>query len=189
MTAKNTSFVPAAAAAKAPMPCLRLRTMFSITTMASSTTMPVARTSANRLMVFTEKPVSQIAATVPISATGMVIAGMIVARAERRKAKITTTTITVASPMDFITSFIEPSMKVPSSDVTISWTPSGIADCSSATATATSCEIDSVLPTDCRVISRPTAVWPLTRETTAPSSGIRRTKATSDTRVLASIGT
>ena len=188
MTAKNTSFVPAAAAAKGPIPCLRLRTIFSITTIASSTTIPVASTSARRLMVLTENPVSQIAATVPTSDTGMVTAGIITARGERRKAKITTTTIPVAKAMDFITSVKDPLMNVPSSEVTNSRTPSGSADCRSATATATSSEIDSVLPTDCRVMSMPTAVCPFTRVSTASSSGSSRTNATSETRVFASIG-
>ena len=120
ITAKNTSFAPEAAAAKAPMPDLRLRTIFSTTTMASSTTIPVANTSARRLIVLTENPVSQIAASVPINATGIVTAGINVARGERRNRKITTTTMPVAMRMDLTTSLIDPSMKIPSFEVTSS---------------------------------------------------------------------
>ena len=56
MTAKNTSCVPSTAAARGPMPSLRRRTMFSSTTMASSTTRPVASTSASSVRMLIEKP-------------------------------------------------------------------------------------------------------------------------------------
>ena len=48
--------VPSTAAARGPMPAPRRRTMFSSTTMASSTTRPVASTSASRVRMLTEKP-------------------------------------------------------------------------------------------------------------------------------------
>ena len=98
--------------------------------------------------MLTENPVSQIAASVPISATGIVMAGISVARGERRNTKMTATTITVASRMDLTTSLIEPSMKMPSSEVTRSCTPSGSSSRSSSTAVPTSREISSVFPTD-----------------------------------------
>ncbi|MNY15844.1 hypothetical protein D3C86_1490780 [compost metagenome] len=56
MTAKKTSCVPRTAAARGPMPSARRRTIFSSTTMASSTTRPVARTMASSVRIFTEKP-------------------------------------------------------------------------------------------------------------------------------------
>ena len=172
ITAKKTSLVPAAAAANAPMPDFRLRTIFSTTTMASSTTIPVANTSARRLIVFTENPVIQIAASVPIRATGIVTAGINVALEERKNRKITATTIPVAMRIDLTTSLIDPSMKMPSFDVTNSCTFSGNWSRNSSTAIVTSREISSVLPTDCRVISRPMAVSPFTRVKTLVSSGI-----------------
>ena len=66
--------------------------------------MPVANTNANKLMVFTENPVIQMAAKVPIKATGIVIAGINVARGERKNRKITAITITVASMIEVTTS-------------------------------------------------------------------------------------
>ena len=84
-TAKNTCLRPWTAAARGPRPRARWREMFSMTTMASSTTRPVARTSASSVMMLIEKPTSHIAASVPISAIGTVMAGMKVTRAERRK--------------------------------------------------------------------------------------------------------
>ena len=83
-TAKKTCSVPKTAAARAPIPSDRRRTMFSRTTMASSTTIPVARTSASKVMMFIENPTSQIAASVPTSDTGMARIGISVARASRR---------------------------------------------------------------------------------------------------------
>ena len=44
------------AAARGPMPFALRRTMFSRTTIASSTTMPVASTIARRVRILTEKP-------------------------------------------------------------------------------------------------------------------------------------
>jgi hypothetical protein len=54
--------------------------MFSMTTMASSTTMPVASTSASSVRMLIEKPAIHMAASVPINAIGTVTAGMKVIR-------------------------------------------------------------------------------------------------------------
>ncbi|MNL51665.1 hypothetical protein D3C87_1747790 [compost metagenome] len=56
MTAKNTSWVPSTAAARGPIPSVRRRTMFSSTTIASSTTSPVASTIARSVRILMEKP-------------------------------------------------------------------------------------------------------------------------------------
>ncbi len=56
MTAKNTSRVPSTAAARGPSPWPRRRTMFSRTTIASSTTRPVASTMASSVRMLIEKP-------------------------------------------------------------------------------------------------------------------------------------
>ena len=71
--------------------------MFSITTMASSTTIPVARIMANRVRVLIEKPVTLMNAKVPRSETGMVSAGMRALRQPWRNTKITSTTSAIAS--------------------------------------------------------------------------------------------
>jgi hypothetical protein len=52
----------------------------STTTMASSTTMPMASTTASREMVLAEKPIMSRKAKVPIRATGTAIKGIRVAR-------------------------------------------------------------------------------------------------------------
>ena len=51
---KPISFAPSRAACSAGLPCSRWRAMFSIITMASSTTKPVAMVSAIRLRLLSE---------------------------------------------------------------------------------------------------------------------------------------
>ena len=55
-TAKNTCRVPSTAAARGPRPSARCREMFSMTTIASSTTSPVASTRASSVRMLIEKP-------------------------------------------------------------------------------------------------------------------------------------
>ena len=53
--------------------------MFSSTTIASSTTMPMASTSPNSVRLFREKPSAAMTANVPIKETGTSIIGRIMA--------------------------------------------------------------------------------------------------------------
>ncbi len=75
------------------------RKMFSSTTMASSTTSPIASTSDSSVSVLMVKPAAAIRAKAPIRLTGMVTSGMIEARKVRRKTNTTRATSTTASPM------------------------------------------------------------------------------------------
>src|ERR1700677_3965460 len=65
------------------------RCTFSITTMASSTTRPVASVMPNMVNELMEKSKILMNANVPIRETGMVMAGMIVARQSSKKRKMT----------------------------------------------------------------------------------------------------
>ena len=86
MTALVTSLIPLEAASRGDRCCCSItRVMFSMTTMASSTTRPVARVSPNKVSVLMEKPNSLTKAKVPTRETGMVIAGMSVERSVWRK--------------------------------------------------------------------------------------------------------
>ena len=69
----------------------------STTTMASSTTMPIASTMANKVDRLTEKPSAAIAAKAPMMVTGTVVAGTSVARQSCRKTRMTISTRTAAS--------------------------------------------------------------------------------------------
>ena len=65
--------------------------------MASSTTRPIASTSASKVSVLIEKPSAYIKAQAPINETGIVTSGTMAARRLRRKNRITKATSTTAS--------------------------------------------------------------------------------------------
>src|SRR5215471_5616362 len=80
-TAPATSFMATdAALCGSVMPSTMCRSTFSITTIASSTTRPVASVIPNKVSVLIEKPNSFTKMNVPIRDTGIVIAGMNVLR-------------------------------------------------------------------------------------------------------------
>ena len=81
--------------------------MFSTTTIASSTTSPIASTIASSVNRLKLKPAISIKLQTPISESGMVTTGISTERNEARKRKITTTTIMTASASVFSTSSIE----------------------------------------------------------------------------------
>ena len=108
ITAPATSPIALPAAAWAsPLVSPRLRAMFSTTTIASSTTSPVASTIPNSVRVLIENPNALMKTKVPIRDTGMVTAGMTVARQSWRKRKMTRMTSTIASNSVFTTSRID----------------------------------------------------------------------------------
>ena len=80
-TVKLISLAPMIAALRGSSPSSVWRTMFSSTTIASSTTKPVARVSASSDRLLSVKPKKYMPANVPMAATGKTIAGMKVARA------------------------------------------------------------------------------------------------------------
>ena len=84
-----------------------MRSTFSSTTMASSTTMPIASTRPNSVSRLIEKPSRYMPAKVPRMDTGTAISGISVARQFCRKTKTTTTTRISASMKVLITSSIE----------------------------------------------------------------------------------
>ena len=83
------------------------RWAFSMTTIASSTTRPVARVMPKSVSELIEKPKTLMKANVPISDTGIVTAGIMVARQSSRKRKITMMTMMIASSSVLTTSFTE----------------------------------------------------------------------------------
>ena len=91
-TVKPTSRAPSSAALKRSMPASICRVVFSSTTMASSTTKPVATVSAIRLRLFRLKSSRYITPNVPSRDTTVATAGMRVARALRKNALTTSTT-------------------------------------------------------------------------------------------------
>src|SRR3546814_1861297 len=78
--------------------------MFSTTTMASSTTRPIASTIASKVKRLREKPNASISAAEPTSDSGIVTTGISTARRDPRNRKITTTTMRIASISVCVTS-------------------------------------------------------------------------------------
>ena len=97
MTVKPISRAPSSAACSGLAPRSRWRTMFSIMTIASSTTKPVPMVSAISDRLSSEKPQKYITAKVAISDTGSATPAMMVARQERRNASTTSTISTTLS--------------------------------------------------------------------------------------------
>ncbi len=97
MIGRVTSRMAAWAAVRESIPSSIFRSMFSTTTMASSTTMPVANTRPNSVSELIENPSSSNAAIVPMIATGTATSGTIVARQVWRKTTTTNTTSKTAS--------------------------------------------------------------------------------------------
>src|SRR5664279_642985 len=101
------------------------RWTFSMTTMASSTTRPVARVMPNSVKELIENPKSLMKANVPMSETGIVTAGMMVARQSSKNRKITMMTMTIASARVVRTSRIESPTTVVVSKATAYSNPGG----------------------------------------------------------------
>ena len=97
MTGPDTSFMAWIVAACGLSPCSMWCITASTTTMASSTTMPMASTRPNIESVLTEKPSIGKKMKVPMSETGTVRSGMIVARTFCRKMNTTSVTRISAS--------------------------------------------------------------------------------------------
>jgi hypothetical protein len=95
-TVKPTSRAPSNAACKRGMPFSMWRVMFSSTTMASSTTKPVATISAISDRLSIEKPSRYITPNVPTIDIGTATLGISVARQLRRNRNTTITTRLIA---------------------------------------------------------------------------------------------
>ena len=111
---------------------LMMRSTFSITTIASSTTMPIASTIANRVSWLIVKPIIHMPRKVPSRATGMTRVGISVARKFCRKISITRNTSRTASNRVLTTSWIEILTKVVLSYGENQVTPDGKLGCSSS---------------------------------------------------------
>ena len=86
--------------------------MFSTTTMASSTTRPIASTIASSVSRLKLKPAAIISAQTPISDSGIVTTGMMTERSDARNRKITTMTMATASTSVLRTSSIDEVMNL-----------------------------------------------------------------------------
>ncbi len=136
--------------------------MFSSTTIASSTTSPMASTSASSVSVFTLKPKAYMNTHAPTSDTGIVTRGMMVARRLRRNTKITSATSRIASTIVVKTALIDCSMNTEESYMTSSFMPSSDL-LISAISSRTACESSSGFATACLMTPIVTEVLPMKR--------------------------
>ena len=97
MTAKNISLAPSMPASKGFMPRSILIYMFSVMTMASSTTRPTDSTTASMDSTLMEKSSRYMTKNAPMSDTGMTRHGINVTRQSRRNRKMMMITSTKAS--------------------------------------------------------------------------------------------
>src|SRR5258707_11552743 len=112
MRAPTTSSIVRWAASDGGIPDLMLRSTFSTTTIASSTTIPTASTRPNSDRLLIEIPSIVRTLKVPTRETGIATTGMIVARQVWRKRNTTPTTREIATKMVTITSLIDFEMKM-----------------------------------------------------------------------------
>src|SRR6476659_7907853 len=92
ITAKKISLLPSNAAWRIGIPCSNFRKIFSVTTIPSSTTKPVASTIPSSVSTLMEKPARYITKNVATNEIGMSINGRMAVSQLRKKKKITSTT-------------------------------------------------------------------------------------------------
>ena len=182
ITAKPIWRAPRTAASSGGSPSSMWRWMFSSTTMASSTTRPIASTNASSVSTFSEKPNAARIMNEATIDTGMAMVGISVARKERRKKKMTPTTRASAMPSAWNTSWIDWAMKVEVSNDTSSARPAGSVVRISAIMSLAPSATSSVFAFDCLTMPRPIARLPLLRTSPRASSGPSSTLATSPRR-------
>ena len=102
-----------------------IRSTFSMTTIASSTTIPIASTRPNSVRVLTVKPNADSPRNVPMMLTGTASTGIIVARQLCRKTNTTSVTSSIASASVFTTSRIDSVMNGVVSNGRAQRTPAG----------------------------------------------------------------
>ena len=96
MMGELTRRIASRVASRGSIPCSRLTLTASTTTMASSTTNPMAKTNARSDMILMENPSRGNMAKVPTIETGMATSGMMVERQSCRKRKMMAMTSTRA---------------------------------------------------------------------------------------------
>src|SRR5260370_18616565 len=132
-----------------------------MTTMESSTTKPVARVMPKSVSELIEKSKILIKAKVPTSETGIVTAGIIVARQSSRNMKITIMTMMIASSSVVTTSLTESPTTVVVSKATTYLIPGGNDLDNSSSAALAALSTSRALAFESSCTPTPTASCPL----------------------------
>src|SRR3954468_24530747 len=152
-----TSFIACSVAAMGLRPLEMFRSTFSTTTMASSTTMPIASTRPNSDSVLIEKPNISITANVPTTDTGTASSGITEARQVCRNTITTIATSTIASIRVWTTDLIDSRTNWVGSYAILYSTPSGKSFDSRSIVARTSADSCSELALGASLIGSPTA--------------------------------
>ncbi len=110
ITGDETSLIALSVAARGFSPCSMWCSTASTTTIASSTTIPIASTSPKSVRLFRLKPITSITANVPTMPTGTATSGMIDDRQFWRKISTTRATSITESSSVLNTSWIDSRM-------------------------------------------------------------------------------
>ena len=184
-TVNPTSRAPSRAALKRSIPASMWRLVFSSTTIASSTTKPVATVNAIRLRLFRLKPSKYITPNVPSNDTTVATAGINVARALRKNALTTSTTSAIEMSSVISTSRSDARMELVLSDATDNFTSCGNCACSSGSKARMPSTVAITFASGWRRISTTTAASPLKSPSVLVFSVPSRTSATSCSRTAA----
>ena len=184
-TVKLTSFAPSSAAWKGVRPRSMWRETFSSTTIASSTTNPVAMVSAIRDRLFRLNPARYITPKVATSETGTATAGMSVARALRRNTNTTRITNAIAISSVRSTSRSDARMVLVRSSTTSRLIARGIDARSKGMRSRTRSAVSMMLAFGCRLMMRSTEGFPFEDPALRRSSTESTTSATSERRTAA----
>ena len=173
-TVKPICFAPLSAAFIGVSPFSMKRTMFSIITIASSTTKPVAIVRAMSERLSNVKPASFITPNVPMIESGSAIAGITVAQNFRRKRKMTITTSTMVISSVNCTSCTDARIVAVRSVSTSSFTLRGSERRSAGSIALMRSAVSMMFAPGCRWMSRITAGF-------EPTHAARRTFSTLST--------
>ena len=184
-TVKPTSAALVSAACIGAMPSSMWRVAFSSTTMASSTTKPVATMSAISERLFRLKPARYMKPKVAMIDTGTAAAGMSVARTRRRNAKTTRMTSPTAMMRVFSTSESEARMVAVRSMATPSSAAAGIEAERNGMRSRTRCTVSRMLAFGSRLTMISTAGRPFASPALRTSCTESTTSATSERRTAA----
>jgi len=160
MMVKPISLAPLSAAWSGLSPSSICRTMFSIMTMASSTTKPVPMVSAISDRLSSEKPAKYMTPKVAISDSGRATPAITVARMVRRNTSTTSTTSAIDRTSVNCTSWIEARMVSVRSVTTVSFAPAGRLRCRRGNSARTRCTVSITLAPGWRCTSMTMAGLP-----------------------------
>ena len=187
-TASAISAVPFSAATSGLSPCSRWRTMFSMTTMASSMSRPMERVSASMVTMLKVKPSAFITANVPMMAVGSATADTSVERTLRRKMRTTTTARMPPRIMSSWTEAMEERMNFAPSTTMTTRLPLGSCPSIPTRAALTRSATWTVLAPDCLRTTRPMALRSPRAAELRGSAGPSSTRATSPRRTGVPMG-